>query len=358
MAVASPSLPPVAVPPGSIIDGRYEVKQPLGSGTFGEVYEVLDHHQQQVVALKLLNPALCGVWPWQEAVELTRLRSEYILTIWNASIVSGVPYVVTAMATSGSAERILSTLPWPTPAQAVRIVQQAARGVGRAHDDGVLHRDIKLENLFLDVTGAVRLGDFGIAHPLSNGVAPTGGTVVTMAPEVLAGGPTTVASDIYSLGCCLYQLLAGCLPYVDQQPVDEAAFRHLVATSLPTPLRDIAPHVGRSLAARLERALDHDPAARYQSATELDADLGQLPTASRHWRRSTVHTGHSMCWESADRPRPNIRICVVPAVAVGRFSVEVAHLVTNRRILRLCRSDVRSKFLLGALRTTFEKLGN
>lgn len=346
----------VTLPAGFLVDGRYEVRGSLGNGTYGEVYEVFDHTQHQVVALKLLDPTKCGPWPWHEAVQLTRLRSEYILPVWNASIANGVPYIVTEVARNGTADRICSSLPGVTPAQAIRCARDAARGISRTHDDGVLHRDIKLENLFVGEDGGIRVGDFGTAHPLNNGRAPNHGTAVTMAPEVLFGGDTTKASDIYSLGCCLYRILTGWYPYIDQNPQDVDQLRALVGAGPPTPIRDLAPHITRGLASRVNRALAHAPDARHGSAAELDSELGALPTAQRNWRQAPTHQGHARCWESVPPPGDGLRVCVVPS---GRhYELDVARVTSGRRIRAACRGSVVGVSLPGALRATFEHLGN
>lgn len=349
----------MSLPVGVILDGRYEVRGSLGQGSYGEVYEVFDHTQQQTVALKLLDPNTCGPWPWHEAVQLTRLRSEYILPVWNAAIANGVPYIVTEVASNGTANRLCSTLPGATPADAVRAVRQAARGVARAHDDGVAHRDIKLENLFIGADGVVRLGDFGIAHPLVNGRAPAHGTAITMAPEVLLGGDVSVASDVYSLGCCLYCLLTGWYPYTDLNPTDVGALRVLVAAGPPTPVRDLAPHVTRGLATRVDRALAQSPSDRQDSAAQLDSTLGELPPAARHWRRAATHVGHALCWESVPPPRDAIRVCVLPSQSrASRLDIDVARISSGNRIRSRCKAGVTTAALPGALRATFEGLGN
>jgi eukaryotic-like serine/threonine-protein kinase len=346
------------MPPGTFIDGRYEVRGFLGLGSYSEVYEVFDHNQHQVVALKLLDPTKSGPWPWQEAVQLTRLRSDFILPVWNAAIFSGIAYIVTELATNGTAERLVSVLPRPAPMAAVRLTRQAARGATRAHDDGVVHRDIKLENLFLDGKGGVRLGDFGLAHPLIGGFAPTGGTPATMAPEVMAGGPTSVASDVYSLGCCIYQLLTGWSPYLDRNPLDLAALHQMAATSAPTSVRDLAPHVSRALASRIDRALARDPSDRYGSAAEFDADLGRVPAPALNWQPVPTHAGHIGCWECAPPPGSALRVCVVMPSSGGGTDIEVARVGSNRRVAKLCRKNVQNRATLGALRAAFEALGN
>ncbi len=173
--------------PGTLIaNNRYKIVKFLGRGAYGEVYEVYDHHQNQQVALKFLNPG--NPMPWAEAQRLTALRSEYILPILNADSDAGVPFLVTEIAQHGSTEERMPP-PGVPPAQAVRWVQHACRGTSRAHQARIVHRDIKPANLFLTAEGEAVLGDFGIAWPMDpNGMAPAVGTPVTVAPEGTPGG--------------------------------------------------------------------------------------------------------------------------------------------------------------------------
>ncbi|MEY2474052.1 MAG: hypothetical protein QOK28_3381 [Actinomycetota bacterium] len=336
-----------------MIDNRYEVTHYIDSGSYGEVYEVFDHTQQQTVALKLLDPALITGWPWEEAARLTALRSEYILPVWNADIFGGVPYIVAELA-QGSLDGAAPT----APGQAIRYIREACRGVARTHDDAILHRDIKLANLFLSVNDRVLVGDFGLAFPMdANGEAPGAGTPLTTAPEILiGGGKTSVASDVYSLGACLYALLTGFYPYNDHAPPGTPALQALVAAGPPTPLRDLAPHVSLGLAGRVDRALARNAADRYPSAAAFEAELGHLAAPARLWRRVVSHPGHDRCWESAGPA--GLRVCATQIAGTNRFSVETARLVSGLRIIANCKPGVTTAALPGTLRAIFQRLGN
>lgn len=316
---------------GALIGNRYEVVGYLGGGTFGEVYSVIDRHQNDRVALKLLG-TLAGTSVWDEAQILTRLRGPYIVDVRNADIDAGVPYVVTELARHGSADTAMDPIGVP-PAQAVRWARQACRGTSRTHAENLVHRDIKPGNLFLTAAGEARLGDFGIAALMdANGRASAGGTIVTMAPEVAAGGPTTVASDVYSLGATLYALLAG--RYAHQLP-DPLACRNSVINDPPPPLRDFAPHVSLALGQRVAKAMERAPTDRYATPADFDAALGTMPEPIRRWRRTDEHTGHDACWRGEARGRTDVTVCLVP---VGtRWEVLTLHQPNGRRINAACR---------------------
>jgi serine/threonine-protein kinase len=347
----------VPAPTGSIIANRYEILRYIASGTYGEVYEVRDRHQDQVVALKVLDPTKLTGWPWDEAARLTALQSDYILRVWNADAVAGVPFVVTELATSTVLD-LVQQIPWLLPATAVRYTRHACRGAARTHDEGILHRDIKPENLFVSVTGRVLLGDFGLAYPMDpNGEAPALGTPITKAPEVFAGAPTTVQSDVYSLGACLYRLLTGFYPYEDHAPADVPALAALVAGGPPTPVRDLAPHVSQGLAARVDRALDPVAANRYPTAAAMEADLGHLASPARHWQRVPPHPGHDACWESTNEA-VCVRVCVTARTGSTQSDIETARITSGYRVLDNCKTGVARFALPGTLRAIFQRLGN
>jgi eukaryotic-like serine/threonine-protein kinase len=268
--------PPAPLP----FAGRYQILARIGGGTFGEVFRAVDTHQGDVVAvklLKLINP----LRPWQEAEILTQLASPYILKVRNADIVAGQPYIVTELAQHGSTADRMRPIGVP-PELAVRWIRAACRGAARAHDAALVHRDIKPENIFLTAETDAVLGDFGIAELVdATGHASWGGTTETMAPEVAAGGQTSVRSDVYSLGASLYALLAGRFAH---QGSDDAAVTAAVVAGPGPDIRDVAPNVSLVLAARVRQAMARAEVDRYPDAAAFDAALG-LPAPSRAWCR-------------------------------------------------------------------------
>jgi serine/threonine-protein kinase len=138
-----------------------------------------------------------------------------------------------------------------------------------------------------------------------------------MAPEVAAGGLTSIRSDVYSLGASLYALLSG--RFAHQGP-DDAAIRAAVVAGPGPDIRDVAPHVSQVLAARVRQAMAPDEADRFPDAAAFDAALG-LPAAERLWRRTDEHApGHAMCFRGEKTGSPDITVCAVPAGS--RFAVE------------------------------------
>lgn len=352
------SLVHMALPSGHMFANRYEVMSFIDSGTYGDVYEAIDTHQDdRVVALKLLNPSKMGSWPWQEATMLTRLDSEYVLTIYNADVDAGIPFIATELATRGSLEGA-GQLPRLSVPETIAAVRAAARGLARTHDGGIVHRDVKPANLFWSASGSVTVGDFGFAHPLDrNGEAPAEGTPVTAAPELLVGGPSTVLSDVWSLGATAYHLLTGVYPHEDlAQTKSRADLDAARAAGPPTPVRDLAPHVSQRIASRVERALAERPNDRYPSMTSFESDLGAGATPSRSWQECAPDTGHRRCWVS-DEPT-GLRVCVTPGTTASRVNIEVRHTGSGNRIRSECSDDGYERTAAGRLRAVFERLGN
>ena len=348
----------VALAAGQFFGNRYAIRRFIDRGTYGEVYEAVDTHQdQRVVALKLLDPAKLGTWPWHEATLLTRLDSEYIVTIFNADIDAGIPFLATELVTLGSLETA-GELPRLSVAETITLTRTAARGLARAHDGSVVHRDIKPANLFRSANGAALVGDFGLAHPLdANGEAPGTGTPATAAPEVLNGGPATVRSDVWSLGATMYKLLTGIYPHEDHNPASPLSNLGPARTARPpTGVRELAPQISQRLASRIERALAMRPSDRYPSMTNFESDLGADTTPSLSWSENRPHAGHLRCWSCGAQPK--YLVCLIQGATTAKASIEVRQGASNRRVRRYCSRDIYMRDATRRLRRVFEKLGN
>lgn len=334
---------------------RYSIDKFLGGGSYGQVFSAVDTHQDgRVVALKLLDPSKLDDWDWGEANLLTRLQSEYVLSIYNADSWDGVPYLATELATAGSLDDSAG-LPRLWVPEVLKAVGCAARGLERAHDAGVVHRDVKPANIFWAVNGSVMVGDFGLAHELdANGEAPPHGTPATLAPEVAAGGNSSARSDIWSLGATAYRLLAGIYPHEDT-PVGNMTPEVARRTVEPTRIRELAPHVSRGVAASIEMALALDPADRHTSMTAFDSSLSAQAKTQRAWREKVPDDGHENCWESNEPKKLEVR--KMPGESSARVDLETRHSSTGRRILRHCSNGEYRRNAPRRLRRIFNDLG-
>jgi serine/threonine protein kinase len=301
---------------GRVLGDRYEVREKLGEGDYGAVYEVFDMHLEVSGALKLLTKIddVLQDGLWAEAAHLRRLEGEFILGVQNALFLEGVPTVVADLAERGSvAQHIVAGIGLPV-GTSVRWLHQVARGLARVHDQGLLHRDIKPANVFVSATDNALLGDFGLVRiPDERGLAAAAGSTATMAPEVaaaFAGMTDTEAvysrrSDIYGLGATGWWMFAG-------EPLHVSDDEHGIVQAGDPDLWDVAPHAPRRIRDAINQALRVDPAERFASAAEFDSAIAYRNFGAREWRRVQTEDGHLACFlgEGAGQP---IRVCASPA---------------------------------------------
>jgi eukaryotic-like serine/threonine-protein kinase len=306
---------------GEMIAGRYEVVEVLKKGRQGEVYRVLDHNENAVGVLKLIDTNLLPGGVWDEAHALRQLADDHILPIRNADVTpTGQPYLVTALAEHGTLETAFDAtngLGLPVD-DVVTWIRQACMGIARAHDASLVHNDIKPANLFLTVNRECLVGDFGLASlipaPPLIGVA-RGATPETAAPEVasawwMRAPPASFQTDVYSLGATAYWLLAG-RPPVDLRGVRGVDARmSAAAAQTPPRLRNVAPHVPAAVANPIEEAIRPNPDDRYRTVSHLAAALGSRRTKARRWKRTNEHPAHLGCWRGERPGRSTYILCL------------------------------------------------
>src|SRR5918998_372678 len=271
----------------------------LGGGGMGEVYLAHDALLGREVALKVLREPHAGStelaerFRW-EARHAAALSHPNIVQVYDAGeTADGEPYMAMEHVTGGTLRNRLlerGTLP---PRTAAAVALQIAEALSAAHQHGVIHRDIKPENVLVTDNGDVKVADFGIAKA-ADATAMTRtslvlGTVRYLSPEQAMGEPVSSASDLYSLGVVLYEMLAGEVPFQAEGPI-AIAMKHL--SQEPAPLCERAPEVPASLNAVTLKLLEKDPEKRYGSAEEVAEDLkrflvGEVPLATPATARRT-----------------------------------------------------------------------
>ena len=335
----------MAVP---MIANRYAVQRQLGAGGQADVYEVIDTHEGDVVALKLLRRIAPGA-VWNEARILRRLSDAHILPIRNADLASGQPYIVTELAQHGTlADRLaVSGARGLEVDDVVRLIRQACHGIARAHDLRLVHNDIKPMNVFLNAEGEALVGDFGFASLIAPGAAsvtPPGASPETAAPEIAAGWNTpavtaSFGSDQYALGATAYWLLAARTPVDLSSAADFVGQMSLVASTAPPRLRDVAPHVPQYVAAAIEQAMARDVGDRFPSVTEFAAALGQRPRVSRRWRRTDEHASHVICWRGEPQSGGSTYVlCLEQGARATQGVITTRHAASGNRITPGCRT--------------------
>ena len=277
--------------------GPYEIVAPLGAGGMGEVYRALDTRLGRHVAVKVLPGRLARDAELtrrfeREARAVAGLSHPNILTLYDVGTWGEVSYAVTELLEGETLAARLArgALPWST---AVDFVAAAADGLSAAHSRGVIHRDLKPENVFLTSDGRLKILDFGLARqklvasrpeessaPTEGALTDPGwvmGTAAYMSPEQVRGEPADVASDIFSLGCVLYEAVSGHRPFRGESAVETMA--SILRDPAPK-LSDQKPEVPRELSVLVAHCLEKQPTERFQSAHDLALALRALREAA------------------------------------------------------------------------------
>ena len=267
---------------GTLFDGRYKVLRRLGAGGMANVYLAEDQELGRRVAIKILNDRHAHDAQFverfrREAKNAAGLSHPNVVAIYDRGEAEGTYYIAMEYLDGRSLkELIVSRGPAPIPV-AIDYARQILAALRFAHRNGIVHRDIKPHNVLVDTEGRVKVTDFGIARAGAASQMTEAGSIVGTAqylsPEQAKGTAVDQRSDIYSLGIVLYELLTGSVPFTGDTPF-EIAMKHISET--PEPPSERRPDVPRELDFVVMRALAKDPADRYQSAEEMDADLDRV----------------------------------------------------------------------------------
>ncbi|MDE3133125.1 MAG: serine/threonine protein kinase, partial [Acidobacteriota bacterium] len=264
-----------------LLAGRYELLDELGRGGMGVVYRARDRVLDRIVAVKVLpldraqDPTFVARFE-REALAAAALNHPNIVAVFDSGTDGETRFIVMEYIAGRNLAQLVREDGPRGVEQTVEIGVQVAAALAAAHRAGIVHRDIKPGNVMLDGHGRARVLDFGIARVLA-GVTLTQtamvlGSTAYLAPELISGQRAGAASDIYSLGCVLYELLAGKPPFTGELP---AAILHQHNSSAPRALRRLNGSVPPALDALILRMLAKDPRRRPQDAGELAAALAR-----------------------------------------------------------------------------------
>jgi len=282
MAAETLLMPVHELTTGSTFARRYQVIEDLGHGGMGRVYKVFDTEVREKLALKLLNPEIASDEPtierFRNELKLARTISHRnICRMHDLGREEGTYYITMEYVPGEDLKNFIHRVGALPIGKAVSIARQVCAGLAEAHRVGVVHRDLKPQNVMIDSDGNARIMDFGIARSVK-GKGITGanmmiGTPDYMSPEQVDGKEADRRSDIYSLGIVLFEMLTGRLPFEGETPLSVAVKQKSEA---PPDLRKFNPQIPEELTHIVLKCLDKSKESRYQSADDLSTELAEI----------------------------------------------------------------------------------
>ena len=264
---------------GEKIDNRYRVTGRIAHGGMADVYEAFDVALHKTVALKIMredmmdNPKNVERFE-HECIASASLNNPNIVKVFGHGVVDGRPYMANEYVDGRTLRDKLNLVSGHnlSPQEACQVMLQLTEGVSYIHEHGLLHRDLKPDNLFYLPDGSVKITDFGISSKIgekATGDAITG-TVYYCAPEILMGEPANVASDIYSMGIIFFEILTGTIPFDGATPEDVAIAQ--IKKHFPEPSKYLA-SIPKSLDKIIVKACRKRPEERYANAFLMREDI-------------------------------------------------------------------------------------
>ena len=270
---------------GKILDDRYEIIELIGSGGMANVYKALCHRLNRYDAVKIMRDETAANTELRrrfraESQAVAMLSHPNIVSVYDVSHSDDVEYIVMELIDGITLKQYLQKKSVLDPSEVLDFTIQTAKALEHAHSKGIIHRDIKPQNIMLLKDGMIKVADFGIAsleNTIEENNGETVGSVHYIAPEQARGEAPDARSDIYSLGIVMYEMLTGKLPYVGNSDV-EVAVKHM--NTDPVPPRDIVPSIPEELERICLKAMNSNIDERYQSASEMLADLEEYKSQS------------------------------------------------------------------------------
>ena len=268
-----------------VLAERYEIETELGEGGMARVFRGTDRVLDRTVAVKVLASQFArddsSVARFRrEAQSAAALNHPNVVSVFDTGSNDGVHWIVMEFVEGRTLKDVIAEDGPLEPGRALQIARSVALALSSAHDNGLVHRDVKPANIMITPSGDTKVMDFGIARAATSTGDPTltktgfvMGTAAYLSPEQAQGKPVDARSDIYSLGCVLYEMLAGRPPFEGSSPVAVAS-AHMSAE--PEPISRVSPNVSREVEAVVARAMQKDPDERYQDAGDMADDLGRV----------------------------------------------------------------------------------
>jgi predicted Ser/Thr protein kinase len=344
--------------PGDLLAGRYQIERLLGRGGMGEVYRAEDLTLDQTVALKFLPDAVRD-----DHARLARFRSEVsvarqvshpnVCRVYDIGEADGHIFLSMEYIDGEDLATLLRRIGRLAPDKAAEMARQLCAGLAAAHDRGVLHRDLKPANVMVDGRGRVRLADFGLAGVVAADTGALAGTPAYMAPELFAGHPTTIKSDIYALGLVLYEMFTG-KPAFAGATVNEIVRQHREAT--PTSVTQVVGELDPAVDRVIKRCLSKDPAERPSSALAVSGALpGGDPLAAALAAGETPSPALVAASGGVGALRPPVALGLVGLVLAGLLVI--VWLSARTQVIQYLPIERPPDVLVDAARSVLERLG-
>ena len=266
---------------GKILDDRYEILELIGAGGMANVYKALCHRLNRYDAVKIMRDDTAADECFRkrfrtESQAVAMLSHPNIVSVYDVSHNENIEYIVMELVDGITLKQYMKEHGALPTDEVLNFSIQIAKALAHAHSKGIIHRDIKPQNVMLLKDGLIKVADFGIAalqNDIEESTNETVGSVHYIAPEQARGAAADARSDIYSLGIVMYEMMTGKLPYVGKSDV-EVAVKHMNTEAVPP--RTIVPGIPEELERICLKAMATDITDRYQSAGELLSDLEQF----------------------------------------------------------------------------------
>jgi len=300
---------PVSAPllePGDVLGNRYEILQLLGEGGMGAVYKARDRELDRPVALKLIRPELASSPAMlarfkQELLLSRQVTHKNVIRIYDLGDADGVKFITMEFVEGKDLRALIHEKKKFSPEESIRIMQQVCEALDAAHSVGVIHRDLKPQNIMQESSGRILVMDFGLARTMEgDGMTQTGalvGTMDYMSPEQALGRELDQRSDLFTAGLILYELLTGKMPFRADSVLASLIKR---TQERAVPVSDLDKTIPGALSGIVSKCLERDPKLRYQTAKELLRDIdtwqGKRAAATLGFHADVKPWGQTIPW--------------------------------------------------------------